>query len=120
MIIEIGSKPLKELSADELKQIIIIEGSCPGLQYWNEPKIIDFNNTMFSDTHYVDFVSYRTSDLVKSSDYTFFFNFKKFSFHYTRDFEQNQNQKINSKRVGLETIRYLLSKGYDVPIYNNA
>jgi len=117
MIIEIGNKPLREISADELKQIVIIEGCCPVIEHngekiWNEPVITDFNNTMFSDTLVLDYNSYRKTDNLKSSDYVLFFNFKDFRCHYTKD-----HQPGNGKRIGLETIKYLIKNGYDVPIY---
>jgi len=120
-IIEIGNKPLKELTSEDLLQIVIIEGCCSvimhnGEKIWNEPVITDFNNTMFSDSLTLDYTSYRKSDNLKSSDYIFFFNFKDFSYHYTKDYEQNKNQLIKSKRVKLETVRYLINKGYDVPL----
>lgn len=118
MTIEIGNKPLKEMSAEDLKQIVMIEGCCPGLQYWEEPTIIEFDNTMFGTTHVLDYTSYRKSDKLQSSHYTFFFDFKDFRCHYTRDYEDNKNQASNGKSVGLETIKYLIQKGYDVPLYN--
>ena len=124
MIIEIGNKPLKEMSAEDLRQIVIIEGCCPtiihnGKEIWGEPEIADFNNTMFSDTLTLDYTSYRKSDNLKSADYIFFFNFKDFIFHYTKDYEQNTDQPSNGGRVGLETLRYLIANGYDVPLYFN-
>lgn len=116
--LEIGDKPLKELTQEDLKQIIIIEGCLPSLEYWNEPKITDFNNTMFSDTIVIDYYSLRKKDNLKSSEYVFFFNFKDFRFHYTKDYnENNQNQQSNGKRVKIETIRFLIKNGYNVPIY---
>lgn len=121
MIIEIGNKPLKELTAEDLRQIIIIEGCSPSLEYWNEPEITDFTNTMFSDTIVIDYLAYRKEDNLKSCEYTFFFNFKDFRFHYVRDYEKgNPNYQPNGKRVGLSTLRYLISQGFDVPLYNNA
>lgn len=122
MEITIGDKPLKELKADELLQLVIIEGCCPAIIYedkriWNEPVIKDFNNTMFSDTHYLDYSSYRISDNLQSSDYTFFFNYRNFSFHYTVDYDNNKDQPSSGKRLSIRSIKYLIEKGYDVPIY---
>jgi hypothetical protein len=57
---------------------------------------------------------------MKSSDFVFFFRFNNFSFHYTIDYEKNKKQNLNSNRISLETIKYLISKGYDIPIYNNS
>jgi hypothetical protein len=121
MNVEIGNKPLKELTAEDLRQIVLIEGCSPSLEYWNEPQITDFANTLFSDTIVIDYLAYRKDDNLKSCEYTFFFNFKEFRFHYVRYYEKvNPNHQPNSKRVGLETLRYLISQGFDVPLYNNA
>lgn len=124
MIIEIGNRPLKEITSEDLLQIVIIEGCCPviihnGEKIWNEPVITDFNKEMFSDTLVLDYTSYRVSDNMKSADYIFFFDWKKFRFHYSKDYDQNKNQDPNQKdRVSFETIKYLIAKGYDVPLYN--
>jgi len=123
MIIEIGNKPLKEKTAEDLLQIVIIEGCCPVIIHNGEkkPVITDFTNTMFSDTLVLDYTSYRVSDNIKSSDYIFFFQWRDFNWHYTKDYEQNKNQDQKQRnRVCFETIKYLIAKGYDVPLYNNA
>lgn len=116
--LEIGITPLKKMTAEDLKQLVIIEGCCPSLEYWNEPQITDFNNTIFSDTHILDFHSYRKEDNLKSSDYVFFFNFKDFRIHYTVGYERNKNHQPNGKRLGLDALRFLIKCGYDIPIYN--
>lgn len=123
MIIEIGNKPLKEMTAQDLLQIVIIEGCCPvimhnGEKIWNEPVITDFDNKMFSDTLVLDYTSFRVSDNMKSANYVFFFNWNDFNWHYSKYYEQNKN--LNPKRVCFETIKYLIAQGYDVPLYNNA
>lgn len=126
MIIEIGNKPLKEMTAEDLLQLVIIEGCCPvimsnGKKIWNEPIIKDFDNKMFSDTHVLDYVSFRCIDNAKSCEYSFFFNWKSLNWFYSRDYHINKIQEDNrTHRACLETIKYLISKGYDVPIYKNA
>ena len=116
-IIQIGEKPLRELTAEDLRQIVLIEGCSPCLEYWNEPEITDFNNNLFSDTIVIDYVCYRIKDGLKSCEYTFFFNFKNFSFHYIRDYEKlNQKHQPQGKRVGIETLHYLIRHGFDVPL----
>ncbi len=118
MVLEIGNKSLKELTAENMRQIVIIEGCSPALEFWNEPEIIGFDNQMFSDTIVLDHVSHRKSDYFRSVEYTFFFDFKKFSFHYVRDSEKDQpNRQPNGQRAGLETLRYLIEQGFDVPLY---
>lgn len=115
--LEIGNKPLNEITPDELRHIVVLEGCCCSLEFWGVPEIIDYDNTMFSDSVVLDYFSYRKSDMVKSSDFVFFFNFKDFRCHYTKDFEADPKQETNGRRVGLETIKYLIKQGYDVPIY---
>lgn len=124
MNVEIGNKPLKEMTAEDLIQLVIIEGCCPIMEFnkekiWSEPKVSDFDNKMFSDTLVIDYNSYRLIDNQKSSDYTFYFDFKGFDYHYTVDFENNKNQQGRRNRLKLESIKFLIDKGYDVPIYNN-
>lgn len=121
--IEIGSKPLKEISKEDLLQIVIIEGACNviihgGEKIWNEPVITDFDSTMFSDTVVLHYNSYRVRDNMKSADYIFFFNHKKFSWHYSRDYEATRKQDGDSRNASINVIQYLISKGYDVPVYN--
>jgi hypothetical protein len=125
MTLEIGNKPLKEMSSEDLLQLVIIEGCCPFIEYegkkiWSEPKIIDFNNKMFSDTLVIDYNSTRVKDKVISVDFTFYFDFKKFQYYYTRDYKNNPSQQSKGNRLKLESIKFLISKGYDVPLYNNA
>jgi hypothetical protein len=126
MIIEIGNKPLKEMIAEDLLQLVIIEGCSPVMEFnkekiWSEPKMSDFDNKMFSDTHVIDYNSYRLIDNQKSSDFTLYFNFKDFTYHYTVDYENyKKNQKSKGNRLKLESIKFLIDKGYDVPLYNNA
>lgn len=62
MILQIGNKPLKELTAEDLRQIVLIEGCSPSLEFWNEPEITRFNNTTFSDTIVIDYLAYRKDD----------------------------------------------------------
>jgi hypothetical protein len=121
MNLEIGNKSLKELTPEDLRQIVIIEGCSPSLEFWNEPIIIYFTNTMFKNTIVIDYLAHRKKDNLKSCEYTFFFNFKDFRFHYVRDYEKGSpNYRQNGKRVSLSTLRYLIQKGFDVPLYNNA
>jgi hypothetical protein len=125
MIIEIGNKSLKDMSSEDVRQIVIIEGCCPYIEYngekiWSEPVMKDFNNTMFHDTHVLGYSSFRVSDNIESCYFEFYLNFKDFSYHYTRDYESNQNQKSTGNRLGIKSIKYLISKGYDVPLYNVA
>lgn len=117
MTLQIGNKPLKELTAEDLKQIVMIEGCCPVLEFWKEPDIIDSDNQMFSDTVVLDYTSSRIEDGLKSSEFSFFFKFKNFSFHYTKDYELNKNQPSRSQRISVETFRFLIKQGYDVPLY---
>ena len=87
MIVEIGNKPLKEMIAEDVLQLVIIEGCCPFMEYnnekiWSEPEITDFDNKIFSDTLVIDYNSFRVKDNLKSADFTFYFNFINFQYHH--------------------------------------
>lgn len=121
MTIEIGDKPLSELTPEDLIQIIIIEGCCPvimsdGEKIWNEPTYTDFSDTMFGDTLVLDYHSHRVSDNMKSSEFVLFFNHVDLTFHFTRDYAINK-YTIPSQRLKLDTIKYLIQNGYNIPIY---
>ena len=124
MNIEIGNKTLKEMTSEDLLQIAIIEGCWPvkkhiGKNIWNDPVITGFDNKMFSDTLVLNYTSYRVSDNMKSTDYVFFFKLDVFNWYYTKDYEKNMNQEPKKRnQISFESIKYLINKGYDVPIYN--
>ena len=118
MFIEIGSKPLKELTVENVIDIVKIIGAMPCLEYWHEPTVIEFDNTMFSDTIVVYYKSYRISDNKESQEYMFFLDFKRFHWHYSKDYERvNKLQRHHSREFSLEVLRYLIKQGFDVPLY---
>ena len=120
MTIEIGNKPLQEITAEELKQIIIIEGCCPSLQYWDEPQIVEFDNKMFNDCICLEYESHSKETNFKpykSKDYCFYFKHKDLTFSYTKDYGNDTRQEINSTRLGLESLKYLIKQGYNISIY---
>lgn len=119
MTLEIGNKPLPEITAEQVMELIKIIGALPSLEFWNTPVITDFSNKMFSDTVVINYHSYRISDNRESCHYIFFFNFKDFHWHYTKDFEiHHKQQRHHSKNLGIKEFRYLLQQGFDVPFYN--
>ncbi len=121
MIIEIGNKPLRELTAENIMQIIIIIGAAPHLEFWNDTVLLEFDNELFCDSITVGYVSYRKSDNKKSQEYTFFLNHKNYYWHYTKDYERLQKQQRHHRRdFSLEVWKYLIQQGFDVPLYNNA
>ena len=109
-------KDLKNITKEDVLEIILIEGCHNSLEFWDKPIITDFDNNIFSDTVVLDYFSYRTADNLKSKPFKFFFNFNKLDFHYTIDYE---NDKTNggmkrSSRVKIETVKYLISQRYNV------
>lgn len=115
MLINIGDKPLKEITDEHVFQIAIIEGCINSLRFWNKPLISGFDNTTFSDTVVVEYVSYRKEDNLKGVDYKFFFNHVDLSFHYLREFDGDIVKRIGYK-LKIETISFLIEKGYFLPI----
>jgi len=112
--VEIGSKAMSELTPENMLHIVSIEGCSPSHEYWNKPDLLDFDNKMFSNVIVVEYVCYRKKDNKRSAEFTFFFQFKEFYFHYSRD---DHHKQPNHKRVGLSTLRYLIEQGFNVPIY---
>ena len=65
--IHIGDRPLVGISEEHLRQIVLIEGCCPSPEYWQEPIVSGFDDTMFSDCIVLDYYCMRKKDGVKSS-----------------------------------------------------
>jgi hypothetical protein len=116
MTIEIGVKDIKELTAENLRQIAMIEGYVPSLEYWEEPDVIEFNNTMFSDCRYIDITSVRKSDGLVSKLFTFWLTYRDgdLSIHHT--VEGNKYSHYSSRRVGFKTLAYLIKEGFHLPL----
>lgn len=119
-IIEIGTANLKDLTKEQLIEIILIEGCTLHLDYWKQPVILDFSNKMFSDTLVIDFNQFRKEDNLEGRTIVFFFNFKDFSYHWHFKGEEDRiytSSSIRRARVKMETIKYLIKNGFDVPLY---
>jgi hypothetical protein len=115
--IEIGDANLKDLTKEQLIEIILIEGCTLHLDYWKQPVILDFSNKMFSDTLVIDFNQFRKEDNLQGRTIVFFFNFKDFSYHWHFKGEENDFSNTRRARVKMETIKYLIKNGFDVPLY---
>jgi len=115
MNIEIGNLKLKDLTAKNLMEIAEIENVHLYFEYWDKMEMLDFSNTMFSDTIVVDFYQKRLSDGIDGKTIVFFFNFKDLCFHW--HFKDNERNTRESKRIKIETIKYLITKGFDLPLY---
>lgn len=114
MTLEIGNKKLKDISRKELLELIIIEGVTAVIEFWSYPIITEFNNTMFGEVICIDYYSIRLKDELKSEPIEFYFNHVDLTFHYTQN---GRNNHGNSHRLKIESIKYLIKQGYDVPIY---
>lgn len=114
--IKIGDRKFINMTKEELIKIALLELCTPSLTYWNEPLIIDFNNSMFRDTLFIDYYSTRIKDGLESDKICFFLNFKEFTFHYTRSNDDNKNIRPG-KRLSIPTIKYLINQNFDIPIY---
>lgn len=118
MKLDIGTKKLSDLTAENIRQIAIIVGAVPSLEFWKEPAICQFNKTSFSDQIVLSYKSYRKFDMKESSLINFFFNWKKLRWHYTKDFEILGHKSPHYHReANFKVIKYLIAEGYDVPIY---
>lgn len=112
--ITIGDKPLMQISPEDLLELAVILGACPCLDYWNRPEIIRFCNTLFSDTIYIIYNATRIKDGMDSEEIVFYFHTNRLGYHYHREREGDRNI---CDRLSIEAIKYLIEKGYNVPIY---
>ena len=112
--VTIGDKPLMQISKEDILQLAIMQGCCAHLEYWNPPVLLEYNNTMFSDSVWITYQSTRKSDSIKSDVLVFFFNVRDISYHYHRE---NMTEQWYGRRLNLDVIKFLIEKGYDVPIY---
>ena len=110
--IKIGNRDLATITQEELLQVVMIEGCCADLDYWNIPEIIRFRNKLFSSTVVLEYYSKRKRDNIKSCVVVFFFDHKNFSFYYRTEAIERRN-----KRISIDTIKYLLKEGFNLPIY---
>ena len=110
----IGDRPTKEITQEDVLELVIMIGCCASLQYFHRPVITDFDNKMFSDTVVLEYHSFRISDNMKGSSIKFFFNFNELSYHYTRDSNFDTDHR---GRLRLPEIKYLIDEGYDIPLY---
>lgn len=112
--ITIGDMPLMKISQEDVLQIAVIQGCCPQLDYWTYPTIIEFDNTMFSDTVVLSHQSTSKEDGSNSGILVFFFSTRDLSYHFHRE---DRTVPFYGKRLNLKAIKFLIEKGYDVPIY---
>ena len=118
MNLEIGSKKLKDLTEENILDIVKIVGAHSHFDYWHEPIILEFNNTMFKDTVVLDYRSLRKEDNREGMLISFFFNWKELDRHYTKDYDRlGKQQRHHSRDSNYKVIRYLIKEGFDVPIY---
>lgn len=114
MKIEIGERKLSSIAEEEVLQVAIIEECIASPDYWNPPTIIEFDNTMFTNSVILEYKSTRKSDGIESSPITFYFKHEMFSFHY----HSSRRDRSHSKRFGFDTIRYLIKQGFYLPLSN--
>lgn len=119
-IVEIGDIPIRDISEEDIVEIIKIEGvhnvfEYKGEKIWGLPTVLDFSNTLFSDTIVIDYQQKRISDGFEGRIIVFFLNHKDFSFHW--HFKDDDNMVSKGARLRIESIKYLISKGYNIPIF---
>jgi hypothetical protein len=115
MNIKIGDKKLLDLTPINLIDIAIIEGIHLHLEYWNMPNIIEFDNSLFSDTMVISYNQTKISDNILGDSIIMFFNYETFSHHW--HFEHKERNTSSQKNICIETIKYLIKQGYNIPIY---
>lgn len=118
--IEIGNIPLNNISVEDIIEILKIEGvhnvfEYKGEKIWGLPTVVDFSNTLFSDTIVIDYQQKRISDGGDGKIIVFFLNHKDFSFHW--HFKDDNNMTSRGARLRIASIKYLIGKGYNIPLF---
>lgn len=113
--IKIGDKPMRALTGEDLRRIVMIEGCCPGFGGWEDPVVSDFNNTMFGDSCLIEYTSVRKADGKVSEMHCFYFDYDCGGFFYVKD-PYGVPWQSRSKRPSLATLAYLISEGFDIPL----
>lgn len=57
--ITIGDKSLMQISKEDILQLAVMQGCCAHLDFWNYPTLLEYDNTMFSDTVVISYKSTR-------------------------------------------------------------
>ena len=65
--ITIGDKSLMQISKEDILQLAVMQGCCAHLDFWNYPTLLEYDNTMFSDTVVISYKSTRKEDGIDSS-----------------------------------------------------
>ena len=112
--ITIGDKSLMQISKEDILQLAVMQGCCAHLAFFNYPTLLEYDNTMFSDTVVISYKSTRKEDGIESIPLVFFFCVSDLSYHYHRE---NVTEKWYGERLKIKAIKFLIEKGYDVPIY---
>lgn len=112
-IIEIGNKSFKELTQDDIVEIAKIEGAHSAFEFWGDIKVIGFNNKMFRDTSFIEYTQTRKTDNEERRPITFYFNYVDLDWHFNVEGDTYKR----TGRLRIESIKYLIKQGFDVPIY---
>lgn len=114
----IGDKSLRELTAEDLRQIVMLEGCCPALGYWGEPVVSCFDAEMYRDSCLIEFTSVRKADGLVSDEYWFWFRYDCGRYSYCVNPRRlgGRPTRSNGDPLSLATLRYLIGAGFDVPL----
>lgn len=118
--ITIGDLPLKNILKEHLLEVALIEGvhlvmNHDGNDFWHRPYILDYSNKMFHDTITMDYRQKRVSDGLEGKTIVLFFNHENLTYHW--HFENEGYNQRPTHRLKIQSIKYLIQKGYNIPIY---
>lgn len=122
MNIEIGNRKLSEITQNEALELIILIGAIPSLEFWNIPIIeyfeVDDDKGMYQNV-VIDYYSFRKSDELRSDDFRFFIDCKRFSFFYSKGnkFFHEDYKYRRGRDFNIKIIKWLIQRGFEVPIY---
>lgn len=111
--IVIGDKPLNEITLQDLRQLVVIEGCCAHTDYYSEPIVTAIDNKMFHNTVCLEYHSIKNEDNTKTATFTFYFDFQRFTRFYKRE---DMDDASDGKRLKIESIKFLIKAGYNLPL----
>ncbi len=114
--ITIGDKPLKELSKEDIIELVLIEKCHKVLEFWGQPVPVGIDKKTFPDTIVLDFEQSRIEDGYKGGNVVFFLDIEKLSFHHYVENSPGEHLR-KSSLLNIHSLKYLIKNGFDIPIY---
>lgn len=113
MIVKINTRPLSDITAEDLRMVAILEGCCPQSIFWDQPIVFHFANVPSDDFATISYYSTRLVDAKKSSPYHLYFNMQDMTFFCMK----SDILIVARKMIKPNTLVYLMKRGYKTQMF---